>query len=164
LTGGQTTAVAEASHWQIRVCAHPWRVARWQLTLHLTTPYCRVSSEHRDPGIGRLLTFKCEVGPMAKPKTPTGKSSVRASRGKLPSARARLKICGWINDQFETSVPTQLATPPAIGDCAVWTCAPASGVDGVVCLAGRTAYYSAATGSNQTTWWRMGAVPASKLS
>lgn len=85
------------------------------------------------------------------------------ARRRLPSPRVRQAICSWINDQFETTTLAQLPAPPTIADCAVWTCAPASGLVGVAYLAGRTVYYSSSNGVNDTAWWRVGNVPRSVL-
>jgi hypothetical protein len=86
------------------------------------------------------------------------------ARRRLPTARIREAICSWINDQFEgMSPPTQLANPPTIADCAVWTCVPNSGLVGVTYLAGRIVYYSSSNGVNNTAWWRIGSVPRSVM-
>jgi hypothetical protein len=88
----------------------------------------------------------------------------KTAAGGVPSSRIRLKICSGINDQFEgMNPPAQLASPPVISDCSVWTCDAASGLGGVTCLKRRIVFYAAVTGPNQMSWWRIGAVPVSVM-
>ena len=104
------------------------------------------------------------MAPTAKRKTATGRAAVAAAaRTRLPSRRIRLDVCSWIDGQFETQSLTQLANPPTIAECSVWTCEAASGLVGIVALVRRTVYYAAVTGPNQTGWWRIGSVPRSVM-
>jgi hypothetical protein len=104
------------------------------------------------------------MAPAAKSKRASARGAAAArARTRLPTRKVRLDICSWIDGQFETKILTQLANPPTIAECSVWTCDSASGLVGVVCLARRIAYYAAVTGPNQLGWWRIGSVPKSVM-